>query len=67
MIDPPLDWLQLGRLFCPVLPTCRPSYPPSTNLNVKVLDFVQLGGADGIRTRDPLLAKQVLSQLSYSP
>ena len=25
------------------------------------------GGADGIRTRDPLLAKQVLSRLSYSP
>jgi hypothetical protein len=25
------------------------------------------GGADEDRTRDPLLAKQVLSQLSYSP
>ena len=25
------------------------------------------GGAEGIRTPDPLLAKQVLSQLSYSP
>ncbi len=25
------------------------------------------GGAEGIRTLDPLLAKQVLSQLSYSP
>ncbi len=25
------------------------------------------GGADENRTRDPLLAKQVLSQLSYSP
>ena len=25
------------------------------------------GGADRIRTDDPLLAKQVLSQLSYSP
>ena len=24
-------------------------------------------GADGIRTRDPLVANQVLSQLSYSP
>ena len=25
------------------------------------------GGADRVRTDDPLLAKQVLSQLSYSP
>ncbi len=25
------------------------------------------GGAEGTRTPDPLLAKQVLSQLSYSP
>ncbi len=25
------------------------------------------GGADGTRTHDPLLAKQVLFQLSYSP
>ena len=25
------------------------------------------GGAEGIRTPDPLLAKQVLSQLSYGP
>jgi hypothetical protein len=27
----------------------------------------KLGGADRARTGDPLLAKQVLSQLSYSP
>jgi hypothetical protein len=26
-----------------------------------------IGGADRVRTDDPLLAKQVLSQLSYSP
>ena len=26
-----------------------------------------LGGADEVRTRDPLLAKQVLYQLSYDP
>ena len=26
-----------------------------------------LGGAEGTRTPDPLLAKQMLSQLSYSP
>ena len=28
---------------------------------------VSLGGDDGIRTHDPLLAGQVLSQLSYTP
>jgi hypothetical protein len=27
----------------------------------------QFGGADEIRTRDPLLAKQMLYQLSYDP
>jgi hypothetical protein len=30
-------------------------------------DLVSIGGAEGIRTPDPLLAKQVLSRLSYSP
>jgi hypothetical protein len=30
-------------------------------------DFGKFGGADRDRTDDPLLAKQVLSQLSYSP
>ena len=29
--------------------------------------FVSAGGDDGIRTHDPLLAGQVLSQLSYTP
>ena len=29
--------------------------------------FLSLGGDDGIRTHDPLLAGQVLSQLSYTP
>ena len=29
--------------------------------------FARTGGADRVRTDDPLLAKQVLSQLSYSP
>ena len=27
----------------------------------------KIGGDEGIRTPDPLLAKQVLSQLSYAP
>jgi hypothetical protein len=30
-------------------------------------DCVEIGGREGIRTPDPLLAKQVLSQLSYTP
>ncbi len=49
---------------------------PGVQLPVKPTDYgehesrcgkVAHGGADGIRTRDPLLAKQVLSRLSYSP
>ena len=36
-------------------------------LNGSVLSTVHDGGAEGIRTPDPLHAKQVLSQLSYSP
>ena len=28
---------------------------------------MMVGGREGIRTPDPLLAKQVLSQLSYTP
>ena len=31
------------------------------------LFFNSVGGDDGIRTHDPLLAGQVLSQLSYTP
>ena len=31
------------------------------------LPYSLLGGDDGIRTHDPLLAGQVLSQLSYTP
>ena len=40
---------------------------PRANLNLKVLDSIKSGGAGGTRTPDPLLAKQVLSHLSYSP
>ena len=29
--------------------------------------LAEIGGAGEIRTRDPLLAKQVLCQLSYDP
>ena len=30
-------------------------------------EFIGVGGDSEIRTRDPLLARQVLSQLSYTP
>ena len=46
-----------------------PSYP-CVSLNCWRDAFKQvwtLGGDDGIRTHDPLLAGQVLSQLSYTP
>jgi hypothetical protein len=31
------------------------------------IEFQEVGGRDRDRTGDPLLAKQVLSQLSYTP
>ena len=34
---------------------------------VSNITFLRVGGAERDRTVDPLLAKQVLSQLSYSP
>ena len=33
----------------------------------KVLPFVHDGGAEGIRTPYPFLAKEMLSRMSYSP
>ena len=45
--------------------------PPRTKLKLRLrLVFIQLLSASGdgeIRTLDPLLARQVLSQLSYTP
>ena len=35
-------------------------------IHLSLVTFVT-GGDDGIRTHDPLLAGQVLSQLSYTP
>jgi hypothetical protein len=35
--------------------------------SLEILPVVTFGGAEGIRTPDLLLAKQALSQLSYSP
>ena len=43
------------------------SYEPRVNWQSTHLVNHSLGGADEIRTRDPLLAKQVLYQLSYDP
>ena len=40
---------------------------PSSLICVEPFNISQPGGADRDRTGDPLLAKQVLSQLSYSP
>jgi hypothetical protein len=37
------------------------------NLNTYIVEIRVVGGREGIRTPDPLLAKQVLSQLSYTP
>ncbi len=45
-----------------LLPVCSPLI-----LAVSMPAAKKLGGADRDRTDDPLLAKQVLSQLSYSP
>ena len=46
------------------------SYEPKVRESGSTANFVsptQFGGAGEIRTRDPLLAKQVLYQLSYDP
>ena len=42
------------------------SYEPILELPVGFL-HLSSGGDEGIRTHDPLLAGQVLSQLSYTP
>ena len=44
-----------------------PVPPENERKKVVVLPTVKLGGAEGTRTPDPLRAKEVLSQLSYSP
>ena len=47
-------------------PTSRLSGARSNQLSYKPISELN-GGDDGIRTHDPLLAGQVLSQLSYTP
>ena len=49
-------------------PTSRLSGVRSNQLSYKPLFFISFSSGDGeIRTHDPLLARQVLSQLSYTP
>ena len=43
------------------------SYKPILLIPFRCPSGFRLGGDDGIRTHDPLLAGQVLSQLSYTP
>ena len=54
----------LGGLEPPASPL---SGVRSNHLSYRPIVYTQSGGADRDRTGDPLLAKQVLSQLSYSP
>ena len=45
-----------------------PSHRPfSTKINLRSSTLFDFGGGKEVRTPDPLLAKQVLSQLSYTP
>ena len=48
-------------------PTSRLSGARSNQLSYEPILLGTYGGDDGIRTHDPLLAGQVLSQLSYTP
>ena len=43
------------------------SYEPMSVFSVYLVPLFTTGGDDGNRTHDPLLAGQVLSQLSYTP
>ena len=49
------------------LPTSRLSGARSNHLSYEPIALPVVGGDEGIRTLDPLLAGQVLSQLSYTP
>jgi hypothetical protein len=42
-------------------------HPRSARISKNLHILRENGGREGIRTPDPLLAKQVLSQLSYTP
>ena len=55
----------LMRVLFPLLPSLRS--PRSVLLRLRPLQAKGAGGAEEARTPDPLLAKEVLSQLSYGP
>lgn len=59
-INPPIQTVRSSRL---VARAVRRSLPRGQNQTIALA----IGGAERDRTADPLLAKQVLSQLSYSP
>ena len=76
----PLKCLQNSMILSPTGPTCWLDWVDSNHrphayqacalttwatIHYRGLDLY--GGDDGIRTHDPLLAGQVLSQLSYTP
>ena len=48
--------------------SCNPMQLSKNGINAKTLRLrVKLGGGERVRTDDPLRARQVLSQLSYTP
>ena len=59
---------RLATHIKPIIQFSRISYHRRKPANLLIhAEHPQSGGANETRTRDPLLAKQVLSQLSYSP
>ena len=77
-LEPPTSCLSGTRsnlLSYEPLQFCGISHSGSPNLSLihpkiygfRLSDFSRTGGDDEIRTHDPLLAGQVLSQLSYTP
>jgi hypothetical protein len=61
-----LETADLGRI-CSKVSLFDPSKNGWKKFTFEHSDEERIGGADRDRTDDPLLAKQVLSQLSYSP
>ena len=56
-----IHFVKTARIACAILTRGFSSH------RLQFLALIVLGGDDGIRTHDPLLAGQVLSQLSYTP
>jgi hypothetical protein len=60
-------FLKISRTLQPVKIEASSSRRPSLTSRFAPYHALQIGGADRDRTDDPLVANQVLSQLSYSP